>query len=760
MPTEPNTASDTGAEQPRAETISPERDAQANIVQLLKYLDQAAAATGQSATGVQPTFQQQSLSPLEDRLGMVSALFTSLSCKHQATASHSLRVALLCSRWAEMIGMPEKLRVQLEAAALLHDIGKISAPDAILTKPGRLTNHELLAFDRCREAARQILTAAGAPGEVIEGVAMAPAWYDGTHRTIKIKGDQTPYMSRMIAIADAFDSMTSDQVYRKAVSIERATAVLFEHAGTQFDPGLVESFVDQLESNRVAVDQQTLARWFNGISPFEAYRNWPSEPTAIEKPVDATDSPSFASRMIENMNDAVIFVDAQRFITHWNPAAERLTGVGSSAACGAEFTPEIISLTRDDGDLIPESDCPVRVALLTGLQSIERLNAAGINGRPISIDMHVIPMFEGTESTGAVVMLHDASSEASLERRCRSLHAKVAKDPMTQVANRAEFDRMLVSFVEVHQEIKLPFSLVMADIDHFKKINDTFGHQAGDEAIIEFANLLKASCRSGDLVARYGGEEFAVLCADCNIATAYSRAEQIRKQLNEMQFKCLGGQKISASFGVTELQTGDNAETILRRADRGLLRAKDQGRNQVVQLGNGMIDELNKPSGWFGLKGWWFSPATKGSTIEKRLVTNVPIEMAVEKLKGFIADRDATIVKTELNQLKLEVLDDMGAHKQSERPGVFVIEIKLSQEHIERTNTSGLAAGSYAHTYLDVRIIPKKAKGYSASRLAERTQLMLGSLNSYVMAREAGEQREAYVPVYGPVEEVAEEVEA
>src|SRR5690606_33209115 len=175
--------------------------------------------------------------------------------------------------------------------------------------------------------------------------------------------------------------------------------------------------------------------------------------------------------------------------------------------------------------------------------------------------------------------------------KCMALHAQTTRDPLTQVANRAEFDRMLALFIDAHQETGLPCSLIMADIDNFKKINDTFGHQAGDEAIVTFASLLKSMCRTGDLVARYGGEEFAVLCADCNNATAAARAEEMRKKLSETVHASLANHLFTASFGVTELQDGDSPETMIRRADRALLQAKDQGRNQVVQLGAGMMEE-------------------------------------------------------------------------------------------------------------------------------------------------------------------------
>ena len=94
---------------------------------------------------------------------------------------------------------------------------------------------------------------------------------------------------------------------------------------------------------------------------------------------------------------------------------------------------------------------------------------------------------------------------------------------MTQVANRAEFDRVHAMFVAAHQQQQIPCSLMMCDLDRFKLVNDTYGHQAGDDVIRSLASLMKSSCRPGDLVARYGGEEFVLLCADCDNASATRR---------------------------------------------------------------------------------------------------------------------------------------------------------------------------------------------------------------------------------------------
>ena len=112
--------------------------------------------------------------------------------------------------------------------------------------------------------------------------------------------------------------------------------------------------------------------------------------------------------------------------------------------------------------------------------------------------------------------------------------------------------------------------------------------------LITFAALLRRHCRSGDLVARYGGEEFVMLCADCDNATATRRAEELRVEVAEFPMAALEGKCISASFGVTEVQSGDTPETMLRRADRALYQAKSNGRNTVVQLGSGIGGERSR----------------------------------------------------------------------------------------------------------------------------------------------------------------------
>jgi diguanylate cyclase (GGDEF)-like protein/PAS domain S-box-containing protein/putative nucleotidyltransferase with HDIG domain len=704
----------------------------AEISSLLESLDEVAAQSGQSLADKRASAHENKL--VQARLGMASGLYAALRAKHSPTASHCLRVALGCSSWAAAMDLDEETRDLLEVAALLHDVGKIGVPDKVLLKPGRLQPEEIVMMSRHAARTIEILVSSGVPQELVEIVHYSRAWYATNGHPQDRQGDELPLESRMLSIVDAFDSMTTDHVYRPARSRERALAELFQFAGTQFDPALVRRFEELFSQDQNLLTEKLSRRWLHRLPQDGVAVPW----TAATEPVrvDATTDPTpsiFEKKLIDNMHDGVVFVDSQATILLWNTGVERLTGVSSAAACGRTFLPNLMEMCNNREQAISNEDCPVSHSIATGVQWLGRVSIMGRQGKHVAVDLHAIPVRSNDGAIhGATVLLHDVSSETSLEEKCQALHAQVAKDPMTQVANRAEFDRMLNNFVAAHQESNLPCSLVMCDLDHFKSINDTYGHQAGDEAIITFASLLKSMCRSGDLVARYGGEEFAILCADCTNAAAARKAEAIRETLADMPQAGLGNKAITASFGVTELQTGDTPETMLRRADRALLQAKDQGRNQVVQLGDGMMEEKVKHS-WWPFQAW-----RGGALVEASLVTMVPIEVAVQKLKGFIADQDAKIIKTNDTELQLLVNDGGAgvARRVDDRAIAFVIYLRLSQRHAERSNSQGLAAGSYVETRIAVEIRPRRDRDRRRDATVEKARRLLGSLKSYLMARE------------------------
>ncbi len=723
----------------------------AEISSLLSALEEAASESGLSARRPEELATEKSPQGdllTEGRLGMVNSLLKALRHKHPHSAAHSLRVALACSAWAEHIGLEDNVRDTLEFAALMHDIGKIGASESILLNPGRLNSKELASVEQFREMGLDILSSCCGDEQVLEAVRYVGVRYDSQDGKLPLQGASIPLVSRMITIVDAFDAMTTDQVYRPAKPRERALNELFELAGTQFDPGLVKQFVESLEKNQSSLSDLVTNRWLGKVAEQSLPWNAPSVPPALVAPTTIPIEPSpsrswFEEKLIDAMHDGVVFVDAQARITLWSKGTERLTGINSEAAAGRAFAPSLLDMCSHADIRIADDACPVAKSLINNTQLRQRLQVMGKQGQHVAIDLHAIPVHSPDgKLQGATVLLHDAQPEASLEEKCEALHAEVTKDPMTKIANRAEFDRMLALFIEAHQQAGQPCSLIMCDIDHFKNINDTYGHQAGDEAIISLANLLSSLCRAGDLVARYGGEEFAVLCADCTNADGARRAEQIRRKLSELQHSCLGNKRITASFGVTEQQAGDTPETMLRRSDRALLMAKEQGRNQVVQLGNGM-EKIVKKNPW-----WKFASLRAQPVVETSLTSAVPIDIAIEKLRGFVSDHQAKIISTRENSVELEVSSEKVSYdrRQGDHHVIFRVEMQFSEVRVERSNSLGFAAGEYAHTKVDLKIRPKRSRRGRKADMAERARLIQQSIKAYLMAKESDEAKAEFIP--------------
>jgi diguanylate cyclase (GGDEF)-like protein/PAS domain S-box-containing protein len=671
---------------------------------------------------------------IQVRLGIASGLYAALQCKHAATAGHSLRVALMCSAWATKMGLEESQRDFIEIAALLHDIGVIGAPDQILLKPQHLEEEEKDLMLRARKDSLTILKRCCVSQDVLSIVENVSAWYDGSRNGFLRHGKEISLGARVIAIVEAFDAMTTDHVYRPARSRESAMAELFECAGTQFDPELVRMFVEYCLDDQTALNQAVARRWLRTLD-HELVNSYWSLNTADAPHAEVKSEALFQMRLLENMCDAVMFIDTAGRIKFWNHGAERLTGIMADSICGQHWHPSLLKITDEKKSSIDGLDCPVTSVLKSGVHSLRRLTIMARMGRHVACDTHAIPVTDKNGVTvGAVLMFHDASSETSLEQRCLNLYDKATKDPLTQVANRAEFDRVHDMFVEVHQQRQIPCSLIMCDLDRFKLVNDTFGHQVGDEAIKCLASILKSSCRPGDLVARYGGEEFVMLCTDCDSAGVTRRAEQIRTNFAQTSQVKMGGRRLTASFGVTEIQPGDTPETMLRRADRALLHAKAKGRNCVVQLGAGSNVKQRQ--------GKIKSRRTADSNeilVEKNLVTAVPIKMAVEKLRGFVADHDAKITQVNGNHICMEIVQQSSSRlrRLTDRPVKFLVDLFIEEEH-SRKEDEALKELQKVRTKISVSVRLEKNRNRRRNEILRTANELLTSLCAYLMASEEG----------------------
>lgn len=688
---------------------------------------------------VVPEIEDSSLAIV--RLGSASVLFSVLRHKSMATASHALRIALICSDWGRAIGMKGESLDLLEVAALLHDIGIVGVPDRVLQKPQVLDSDEAELMAAARSISVDLLRSAGATDALIDIVRLFPAWYDGTRTGFPESANQIPIASRMIAIVEAYDSMTAGRVYRPAISEELAVAELFACAGAQFDPDLVDSFIENIYGNSTDIQRRTARRWLDTLDGQLPGSLGVRQPEPSISPIQD----AFEAKLLENMYDAVVFFDASSRISLWNRGAERMTGISGQNVIGHPWHPDLLELRDEHGERLGEGECPVSTALRSGVQSLRRLSIVGKSGKHTAVDTHTIPVTgKGGERLGAILLFHDATSVTSLERRCQTLHEKATIDPLTQVANRAEFDRVLESFVEAHQESKVPCSLIFLDADRFKRVNDDYGHQAGDDVLVSLGSLLKDSCRAGDLVARYGGEEFIMLCANCDVVTAAKRADEIRQAFSKIPHDRLGGRCVSASFGVTEIQPGDTPETMLRRADRALIMAKESGRNRVIQLGVGNdvvetndVETIRKPAKR-SLLTRIFGRKQKSTSIdiliERELATPVPMKMTLEKLRGFITDQQARVDTIQGNDITLIVDSGVIEHGDRRDPGV---PLRMELEFKELKPQSGEVKSpmlSMAQTSIRVVIRPVKLKDIENPGIDNMASKLLASCRAYLMA--------------------------
>jgi diguanylate cyclase (GGDEF)-like protein len=161
------------------------------------------------------------------------------------------------------------------------------------------------------------------------------------------------------------------------------------------------------------------------------------------------------------------------------------------------------------------------------------------------------------------------------------LAREASTDGLTGLANRRSFDERLTAELARARRYGRGLSLVLLDLDHFKRINDTYGHQAGDEVLIRFASLLLANAREGELVARIGGEEFAWLMPETDEEGAHNAAERARTALAEELFAGIGTLTVSA--GVRAVEDQGSAEELIRGADDALYWAKNSGRNTTFR---------------------------------------------------------------------------------------------------------------------------------------------------------------------------------
>lgn len=171
------------------------------------------------------------------------------------------------------------------------------------------------------------------------------------------------------------------------------------------------------------------------------------------------------------------------------------------------------------------------------------------------------------------------AANVSLEKKVKEIEAVAEKDPLTGVYNRHRFDKGLRQERERATRYDRPLSLIILDIDHFKRINDRYGHTVGDKVLIGVAQYIEKHIRENDMLCRWGGEEFGIVASDSPLDAARSLAEKLRSSLERAPL--YREISVTCSFGVAQFDGSEDVDSFIRRADRALYKAKESGRNRV-----------------------------------------------------------------------------------------------------------------------------------------------------------------------------------
>lgn len=671
------------------------------------------------------------------RFGTISSLYVSLRAKHPPAAAHSLRVAFWTSAWAIKHELKEDQQQLFETLALLHEIGKIGIPDRVLQKPEKLMEHEQSMMDMHTQVGLEILRAAGASKELLLAIAGIGTSYESSSNLQS--PDIAPLASRLVNIIDAYDSMTAKQVYRDAMTREMALAEIIRLGGTQFDPKLAKSFAELVLSNDRHLQARVAERWINRIEQHDFSRLFEMDRRPAQDRMGSTLvhslNETFYRHMMDHVQNGVVFIDSEFRILDWNSAAERFTGRSVESVLHQYWTPQIAGLCDVEGFQLVESECPFRELITSGVTGKRRLSIRTQGSKMIQVQIDVVPVISDRgHLCGGAMIIEDVSETAELERKIIHLRERACQDQLTKLANRGELNRQLPEFVEYHQRTGEPASVIICDIDFFKKINDTYSHQAGDDALIAFANLLKESCRETDFVARYGGEEFVMLCGHCDLNEAKELAETIRKKLQRTPIASLRNQCLTASFGVAVVQPEDSTESVLGRADRGLLIAKESGRDQVVALGDSEPSTAkSKPSTKRTWWGWLCASSVK--SIRSELFTNVPRAVTLEKLKGFVHEFGALVQHVDNNHVILD-LDCKQApipKLKDERLGKFRMSIEVADIEMKAPGKNGNVK---VCTLLDIEITSLRSRDRRTESIRSQANRLKTALQGYLVAHE------------------------
>ena len=297
--------------------------------------------------------------------------------------------------------------------------------------------------------------------------------------------------------------------------------------------------------------------------------------------------------ILDNLFEGVYYVDLERRVRFWNRGAERITGYAADEVIGSGCSDNILVHVDDRGNNLCSAGCPLTASLRSGehhrVDSIYLHHKEG-HRVPVSVSISSVRDGQG-RIVGAVEVFSETDDALGNKQYLRDLREAAQVDFLTGLPNRRSVETKLGSVTEEMRRHGTRFAVLFIDLDHFKKINDTYGHEVGDRVIKMAAMTLERNTRIYNLVGRWGGEEFVAIVSHIDEVNIRLLADKLCRLVGNSFFEYEGEViRVTATIGVALARQDDTPQSILKRADEALYQGKRSGRNcavfegEIVQL--------------------------------------------------------------------------------------------------------------------------------------------------------------------------------